>query len=98
MVEPISYKFAYKHDFNDGVIEVKGLTFKTHFSVGESDYFPSNRRDRIYEPFVGFDYKVNEFLSVGANYAYQWSESDVMNTPAREYNRHLVGVSATVAY
>ena len=52
------------------------------------------REDNIYSPTVQLSWKVNSHLTCGAQYTYEWAESDIPDTWGREYHHHLASVSA----
>lgn len=86
--EDIVYKVGYNRVLS------RGLDLKAEFKVYRGEFEPSAvRDDTIYTPAIGLNWKLKHGFILGANYAYEWAESDVPETPAREYHRHYVALS-----
>ncbi len=58
----------------------------------------ANRKDNIYTPSIGLNWKVNRYLSCDCQYSYEWAESDVPDTIGREYGHNMVSIGATVSF
>lgn len=83
--EDIQYRANWEHRFTDAVSAA--ADFWVYRGEFEAPHF---RDDTIYTPSVRVSWKINRQLSATAGYTYQWVESDLPATPAREYYRNEV--------
>ncbi len=59
---------------------------------------PVSREDWIFTPSASLTYAHNQHLSGELAYAYDWVESQVLNTAGREYRRNLVSLSVKYSF
>jgi hypothetical protein len=75
------------------------LKAKADFRLYRAEFeAPALREDNIYSPSVQLSWKVNAHLTCGAQYTYEWAESDIPMTSGREYRHHLGAISADWAF
>jgi hypothetical protein len=88
-----TYNIRYTHRFTDKLsASLDGRLIGCEFER------PAKRHDWIYTTGISVAYKVAEHFTVGAAYAYEWGESEVRDTDAREFTRNMFTVSASVAF
>jgi hypothetical protein len=67
------------------------------FDLQEYDYVRGLAlRDRVYTGEARIEYTLNPHLSLAAWYAYEWADNLYPDDAGREYDRHVVGLGATV--
>ncbi len=100
MFEDILYDISWQRKYAGdlGGLDLSSLQTMLGFQVYEEDFFPGQRRERRYSPKLGISYHFSEHLSAAFDYVYEWTESDIRNTPAREYSRHVFGLTLKVVY
>jgi hypothetical protein len=82
--EDITYDFAWRRKPTDK------LTYGIGFRIYGGDWQgPVNREDWIYTPTAMLSYAINKRWSAEADYSYDWVDSTVPNTRAREYIRNV---------
>lgn len=59
------------------------------------DYVTVDRKDNIYTLGAGLGYRVNDYLSLGADYRFQWDDSDMSRM---SYTNNVVTFSATARF
>lgn len=98
--EDVTYKIHYKRTFEGelGAVDLSRFSAEASFLVYEEDFYPGARYDRLYSPKARLGYKVCDNFSFGVDYQYEWTESQVANTPAREYQRHIFGIDGTLSF
>lgn len=81
--EDIQYRANWEHRFTDSISAA--ADFWVYRGEFEAPHF---RDDTIYTPSLKVTWKLSKHLSATAGYTYQWVESDLPATPAREYYRN----------
>lgn len=91
--EDIQYRATWEHHFG------RAVSAAADFWVYRGEFEPPHLRDdTIYTPSLKVTWKINEHLSATAGYTYQWVESDLPATPAREYYRNEARVGLKWTY
>ncbi|MEM9444601.1 MAG: hypothetical protein AAGA18_04535 [Verrucomicrobiota bacterium] len=98
--EDVKYTLGWEHDFGENVcgLPLEALSAGFYFTIYENDFNPGKRWDRVYRPSLEFNYSFDAHWKLFLGYEYQWSESEVSNTPAREYQRHIVTMGIKYTY
>lgn len=91
--EDIQYRATWEHRFTEAF--AAAADFWVYRGEFEAPHF---RDDTIYTPSLKLTWKINGHLTATAGYTYQWVESDLPATPAREYYRNEARVGFTWAY
>jgi hypothetical protein len=91
--EDITYEIAWRHRWNEKFSAMAG------FKIYGGDWEPPVlREDWIYTPSASLSYAHNKHLSAELAYSYDWVDSQVPNTPGREFTRHLVSAGVRYAF
>ena len=91
--QDIIYRAGYVRKLSDTV------DFKADFRIYRGEFeAPANRKDNIYTPSIGVNWKVNSHLSCNCQYSYEWAESDVPDTIGREYGHNLASIGANLSF
>lgn len=88
----------YRHLFTENGSTDPWLAGSVGFRVHEDDFFPAQRRDRVYTPRMEWKTLWEKSPNLRLLYEASWSDSDVANTPAREFNRHRVSLALAWKY
>ncbi len=89
--ENIRLRAVFKQSLADRLNLLAGV------QIDEFDFLaPVARRDRLYTPSLGLEYRFTSRLSAGAFYRHAWSESQVPNLPGRDYTRNIIGFQVSV--
>lgn len=86
--QDIVYRAAYSRVLTDD-LEVKA-TLRIYRGEFETT---AVRDDTIYTPGIQLNWKMGGGVLCTLAYAYEWSESDLPEMPAREYTRHQASIS-----
>jgi hypothetical protein len=92
------WETEFQHDFADPSTPDPRLSVAVGFRVHEDDFFPANRRDRVYTPRMEWKAALYKNLSGQFSCEYSWAESDVPNTAAREFDRYRASLSLAWQY
>jgi hypothetical protein len=76
------WRAEWRHEWNSAWSST--LSFEAH----ENDFYPANRRDRLYTPGLEASWSPVQGCELRAGYEYSVAQSDVPHTPAREFERH----------
>lgn len=87
MYEDSLYEFTYRHKFSDRISA--GVGFKV---CGADWQPPVVRDDWVYTPSATLVYTHDQHLSAELAYSYDWADSELPNTNAREYTHNLVSL------
>ncbi len=93
MYEDIVYDLVYRHTFSGRF--AAGAGFRIY---GGDWQGPVNRDDWIYTPSATLTYTHDKHFSGELAYSYDWAESKVPDTDAREFTRHLVSLGLKYAF
>ncbi|MDX6766980.1 MAG: hypothetical protein SFU85_09325 [Candidatus Methylacidiphilales bacterium] len=88
----------FRHTFTGGESGELVCSASLGFRVNEDDFFPAKRRDRVYTPRLEWKTAWKQVWNLRATYEYSWSESEVVNTPSREFERSRISVAASWRY
>jgi hypothetical protein len=100
MFEDILYEVCWNRKYEGEVagLDLSQISTMVGFQVYEEDFFPGQRRERRFSPKLKINYQLGPKLTAALDYSYEWTESDIANTPAREYRRHLFGLTVKMTY
>lgn len=88
-----TYSIRYTHRFTDALsVSIDGRLIGCEFER------PAKRHDWIYTTGISVAYKVADRFTLGAGYVYEWGESAVPGTPAREFERHIFSLSGSITF
>jgi long-subunit fatty acid transport protein len=88
MYEDITYDLTWRHKFDPR------WSARAGFRIYAGDWQgPVNRDDWIFTPSTGLTWVPHPKVNADLAYSYDWVESQVPNTEAREFTRHLVALS-----
>lgn len=88
----------YRHELVSESFGGPWLACIAGFRVNEDDFFPADRRDRIFTPRLEWRTIWKHPWNLRAAYEYSWAESDVPNTPAREFDRTRISLAVAWKY
>jgi hypothetical protein len=75
------------------------FTVGTGFRAYHADWRPPTPRDEwVFTPVVSLAYTHSTKLSAELSYSYDWAYSQLPNTEAREFSRHLVWLGLKYAF
>ena len=93
MYQDSLYEFTYRHKFNDRFSAGAG------FKIGGADWQPPVVRDDwVYTPSATLVYTHDQHLSAELAYSYDWADSELPNTNAREFTRNLVSLGLKYSF
>ncbi|MCR5183560.1 MAG: outer membrane beta-barrel protein [Opitutales bacterium] len=70
-------------------------SFNESVSWVNDDYVSADRKDNIYTLSAGASYRMNDYLTLGASYKFQWNDSDVSEM---SYTNNVLTLSATANF